>query len=471
VAPTESATPTAPAAVQGASTTAITAPTFVVGPDAGGQPLVKVFDVATRQEKLSFLAYNRNFSGGVRVATADFTGDGVLDILTGPGPGGGSQVRVFNGTNGRPLAGTLGGFNAYAPGQTDGVFVAAGDVSGDGVPDIITGTNDGAAPLVKVFSGAGGALIASFNVSSYRSTSGVRVAAGDVTGDGIADIITGEGPGGLPRVCMFDGPSRAEIYNFFAYEYAYRGGIYVAAGDTTGDGKADIIVGPGAGHAPEVRAFHGADTAHLAKFLAFDATFTGGVRVTTLDADRDGKADIAAAAGPLGNQVRLFDGQDLSLVAGLSPYGTSFRDGLFVGGPAEAVGSFSPLSSDATVRVAYGNGASEPDGPGVFGLLRDGDTSGTLIVFFSLAGTATNGTDYQTLPTSATFPPGQQFVDVDVLPIDDALIEGTETVILTLQAGAGYTVGNPASGTIPFADDETGPPSFPPAVVPPDGCG
>lgn len=156
---------------------------FAVGADAGGQPTVKLFDALTGAQKLSFSAYANSFHGGVRVALGDFTGDGVLDIVTGPGPGGGAQVRVFNGLTGKALSGTLGNFNAYAPGQTDGVYVAAGDVNGDGRADIITGTNDGAAPVVKVFNGLNGALLASFSVGAADSTTGVRVAAHDVTGE------------------------------------------------------------------------------------------------------------------------------------------------------------------------------------------------------------------------------------------------------------------------------------------------
>ena len=297
----------------------LTAPAapLVVGPDAGGPPHVKVYDAVTGQLKMNFLAYEATFTGGVRVATGDVTGDGVPDIVTGKGPGGGSRVRVFNGITGLPLLGTLGSFEAYPSGGSSGVFVAAGDVNGDGRADIITGPEVGAAPLVKIFSGQDGSLLASFYVGAVDSTAGVRVAAGDVNGDGLADIITGEGPGSLPRVCVFDGGTQKEIYNFFAFEYAFRGGIYVAAGDTTGDGKADILVGPGEGRAGEVRAFHGADTAYLAKFLPYGGAFTGGVRVATVDADNDGRADILTGEGAAVNRARLFDGQDLSLIRSL----------------------------------------------------------------------------------------------------------------------------------------------------------
>src|SRR5262249_7804634 len=109
---------------------------LATGPDAGGPPLVKGVDAVTVGERYPFLAYTRRFHGGVRVAVGDSNGDGTPDVITGPGAGGGSQVRVFNGSNGNPLAGTLGSFNAFAAGQTDGVFVAAADVNGDGKADV-----------------------------------------------------------------------------------------------------------------------------------------------------------------------------------------------------------------------------------------------------------------------------------------------------------------------------------------------
>jgi hypothetical protein len=58
---------------------------------------------------------------------------------------------------------------------------------------------------------------------------GVYVAAGDVTGDGVADVVTGAGPGGVPHVKVFDGVTGAEVRSFFAASPAFGGGVYVAA--------------------------------------------------------------------------------------------------------------------------------------------------------------------------------------------------------------------------------------------------
>ena len=174
-------------------------------------------------------------------------------------------------------------FFAYDPAFAGGVSVAAGDVTGDGVADIITGAGAGGGPHVRAFSLAGGVAteVASFFAYDPAFAGGVSVAAGDVTGDGVAEIITGAGPGGGPHVRAFSlaGGVVTEVASFFAYDPAFPGGVSVAAGDVTGDGVAEIITGAGAGGGPHVRAFSvaGGVATEVASFFAYDPAFPGGV--------------------------------------------------------------------------------------------------------------------------------------------------------------------------------------------------
>src|SRR5205807_2153457 len=98
-----------------------------------------------------------------------------------------------------------------------------------------------------------------FGYMAYETTftGGVRVAAGDVNNDGIADVMTVPGPGGGPLVRIWDGRTGALIREWFAYDSALRTGLFVAAGDTSGDGLADVITAPDAGTGPEVKVFNG----------------------------------------------------------------------------------------------------------------------------------------------------------------------------------------------------------------------
>jgi FG-GAP repeat len=94
---------------------------------------------------------------------------------------------------------------------------------------------------------------------------GVFVAAGDVTGDGFADIVTGADAGGGPHVTVVDGITGVATLGFFAFEPDFTGGVRVAAGDVTGDGRADVIVGAGPGRTAAVRVFDGATLALLSE--------------------------------------------------------------------------------------------------------------------------------------------------------------------------------------------------------------
>ena len=68
---------------------------IITGPGKGSEPLIKVFSLSGKL-KNSFLAYDKNFKGGVNVATGDFDNNGYSEIITAPGQGGGPQIKIFN---------------------------------------------------------------------------------------------------------------------------------------------------------------------------------------------------------------------------------------------------------------------------------------------------------------------------------------------------------------------------------------
>src|SRR5581483_4497161 len=103
---------------------------------------VKVYLALSDQPLFSFFAYDAGFTGGVRVAVGAGNGDGIPDIITAAGPGGGPNIAVLSGKDGTQLL----NFFAYDQHFTCGVFVAAGDVNGDGKADIICGADIGGGP-------------------------------------------------------------------------------------------------------------------------------------------------------------------------------------------------------------------------------------------------------------------------------------------------------------------------------------
>ena len=117
----------------------------------------------------SFLAFSHGFTGGVNVAVADVNGDGFSDIIVAAGPGGGPDVKVIDGTKLTQIgsdgvisdSALLYHFYAYDPAFAGGVNVAGADVNGDGKADIITGAGPGGSPEVRIFSGKDGRSSAS----------------------------------------------------------------------------------------------------------------------------------------------------------------------------------------------------------------------------------------------------------------------------------------------------------------------
>lgn len=324
-------------------------PIYATGADAGALAQVNVYDARTGALKFATLAFPSvpGFTGGVRVAVGDVNADGFQDVICGAGPGGDALVSVIDGKTGTISA----LFSAFTPGVTagpqsgtalitpaglrggftGGVYVASGDVNGDGYSDIIVAADAGGGPQVMVFDGRTGSLLRSFFAFSPGFTGGVRVAASDLNGDGLADIITAAGKGGGPQVTVYDGATGGILTSFFAMPPGFTGGITVAVGDVNGDGRLDIITGAGPGGGPQVTVFDGLSQNILTSYYAFSPSFTGGVRVGARDVNGDGRADILTAAGKGGGpQITAFDSSTLAVLSSFFAYNPGFTGGVFV---------------------------------------------------------------------------------------------------------------------------------------------
>ena len=253
----------------------------------GGRPILAVYTPAG-QLIAATLAYGEAFRGGVSVAVGDVDNDGLDEIITGAGPGGGPHVRVFILDDDEDGLGLFvqNGFAGADSGHRGGVNVAAGDLDGDGRAEIVTAHASDGQPTVRTFrydleSDTATPFRSAFNAYAAGFTGGVNIAAGNLYNDGTAEIVTGPASSGGPHIKIFNGDGGLINPGIFAYAADYYGGVNVALGDLTGDTRHEIVTGAGPGGSPHVRAFDGVlNPIGEISFRAYPEPFTGGAFVS-----------------------------------------------------------------------------------------------------------------------------------------------------------------------------------------------
>jgi subtilisin-like proprotein convertase family protein len=144
-----------------------------------------------------------------------------------------------------------------------------------------------------------------------------------------------------------------------------------------------------------------------------------------------------------------------AVLAGTDPM-ASLAGKVATGGRLNAKGTLDQLGSAPVVDVTAtdANAAEQGLDPGTFTITRSGSTSSALTVYYAIGGSATNGVDYNALSGSLTISAGATSGVVTVKPIDDTLVETSETVILTLSSSASYKIGTHSSATVVIADND-----------------
>ncbi len=242
---------------------------FVVGASAPGGPHVRMYD-RTLTLKNQFFAYDKQFKGGVSVAIGDVDGDGEEDIITVPGPGGGPHVKIFD------LYGNLKDhFFAYDRGSRFGLRVALADTDNDAIDEIIVTPAHDNVSDVRIFS-ARGVLKGQFFAQPKSVKGSSSLAAGDIDGDGTAEIITAPFEGsGTPTIKIFSAQGVLKR-TITAFNPSFKGGVVVSLVDLNGDGKMEIVAAPARAGGPHLRIFS-YEGKLLSQFFGFANTYQKGL--------------------------------------------------------------------------------------------------------------------------------------------------------------------------------------------------
>ena len=311
------------------------------GIDSGS---ARVFSGVDGSVLYDFFGDSANDQFGFSVSGAgDVNGDGFDDLIVGA-PNNvddltGGSARVFSGVDGSVLYDFFGDL----PDDTFGFSVSgAGDVNGDGFDDLIVGVpldDDGGS--AQVLSGFDGSVLYNFDTNSPFNFLGFSVSgAGDVNGDGFADLIVGDPDGGFSNpgsATVYSGADGSVLHIFLGDsgpvfgvngdDFGDNFGSSVSgAGDVNGDGFDDLIVGAPAVNfngmdSGNARVLSGVDGSVLYDFFGDSAGDVFGVSVSGAgDVNGDGFADLIVGAsaddnnGANSGSVRVLSGSDGSVL-------------------------------------------------------------------------------------------------------------------------------------------------------------
>jgi lipoprotein-anchoring transpeptidase ErfK/SrfK len=171
-------------------------------------------------------------------------------------------------------------FSAFDSTAIRGGYLTTGDIDGDGEDEFVVGSGMGIAPSINIFE-KDGKFVREIRPYIEWFKGGVRVATGDINGDGTDEIFTAPGPGIQSFIIIFSAKGE-RLYQTSAYDKSFIGGAHIASADIDADGKPEIIVSPGPGGGPHIRVFDQTLSKIKFDFFSYDAAMTEGVNVATM---------------------------------------------------------------------------------------------------------------------------------------------------------------------------------------------
>jgi len=243
----------------------------------------KIYDQYGNKIKNGYFVYDNKAAGDNKVASVDLDSNGTLDKVIA----GNNWIDIYNEDE------FVKRFYPYTESYNQGINFAVGDLNGDGWVEIITGTERGGGPQIRIFSSDGRLINPGFFAYSDKFRGGVSVAVADMNNNGRMEIVAGAGYGGGPHVRIFDASGQLLSPGFMAFDPDFRGGVTVATADLNNDGKAEIVTTPGRGGKAAIRTFS-MDGQLLDDWIVNEGSNILGLDLSILDVSGDGVLDIIA---------------------------------------------------------------------------------------------------------------------------------------------------------------------------------
>ena len=237
----------------------------VVVPAVVGAPgHIRVLSGADGSSIASFICFP-GYLGSIDIAVVDINSDGFDDIIASSTGGASGTVAIFNGRD----FSVMKTFYPYGAGYMGTVHVSGYDPDGDGAYSILTSTGEGTRGHVKAFDSNLDVFLSFFS-GAEGDLSGCYVIGGDLDGDGLDDIATGTGAGTEAEVHVFDGNTGSRRHSMKVFS-GYMGGANLEMiSSATNPLAMDLVVGSGDGARGTLNVIDGRE------FEVIDAYFAEG---------------------------------------------------------------------------------------------------------------------------------------------------------------------------------------------------
>ncbi|HEX8514573.1 MAG TPA: FG-GAP-like repeat-containing protein [Bacteroidia bacterium] len=263
--------------------------------------------------------YNATAPANSDIVTADFDGDGRLDIAMNNRYGSTTTVMTFRNTSSVASIsfGTMTEFAATS--VTTITDIAAADFDKDGKTDLIVSYNNNTLSYFRNTSSIGMISFAAKTDIAIGASSVINtIATGDLDGDGKVDVAIACGAGN--NITYLRNTSTTGSISFAAYISTALGAATegLAIGDIDTDGKMDIVFGYGTSSLAELKNNSAPGSISFAATPTYITSLANTITDVALgDIDGDGKADIAAGYSS-GSQVSLFKNNSASGTASIA---------------------------------------------------------------------------------------------------------------------------------------------------------